>query len=79
MTQDAATTSDIYPDRDAAETNAIVDRLKGIFRSHPADPTDPHHVCECGWQGESYEDHLARATLTEMQTRGYEFWPARHV
>jgi RimJ/RimL family protein N-acetyltransferase len=69
---------DIYPDRKAGETRTIVERLRGIFAGHRADPADPEHRCLCGWDGENFDDHLADATLREMKDVGYEIWPVRH-
>jgi hypothetical protein len=79
MTQDAATPRDTDPNRDASATRAVIDKLRSIFRDHPADPADPEHACRCGWKGESYDEHLARETFTEMQIGGYDFWPSRHA
>lgn len=77
MTNNAAI-RDIYPDRDTTETRSIVDRLKATFGGHRADPADPGHRCLCGYDGESFEDHLAWTTLRDMKDVGYEVWPVRH-
>jgi hypothetical protein len=77
MTDDAEI-KDIYPDRSTAETRTIGQRLRSVFGAHRVDPADPEHRCLCGYEGESYEDHLAWATLRDMKDVGYEVWPARH-
>ena len=76
MTKDAAY-RDIYPERDTSETRSIAERLTAIFRGHRADAADPDHRCLCGFDGESYDDHLAQATLREMKNIGYEVWSER--
>ena len=78
MTRDATSYGDIYPDRDNSETRSIAERLRTIFRAHRPDPDEPDHRCLCGYDGESYDDHLAQTTLREMKEVGYEVWPARH-
>ena len=70
--------TDIYPDRSAAETRSIGQRLRAVFGAHRADPADPGHRCLCGYEGESYDDHLAWSTLRDMKDVGYEVWPTRH-
>ena len=77
MTEDT-TPAAIYPGRDPDETHTIAERLKSVFRAHRAHPEDPERRCLCGFDGESYDDHLADSTLREMKEVGYEVWPARH-
>jgi len=77
MTDDAQL-RDMYPDRNPAETRSIADRLRRVFGNHRADPADPEHRCLCGYEGESYDDHLAWSTLRDMKDVGYEVWPSRH-
>jgi hypothetical protein len=77
MTDDAQS-RDTYPDRPAAETRTIAQRLRNVFRDHRADPADPEHKCLCGYDGESFDDHLAWSTLRDMKDVGYEVWPSRH-
>jgi hypothetical protein len=69
---------DVYPERNPAETRSIVTRLRAVFRDHRVDPADPEHRCLCGYDGESYDDHLAWSTLRDMKDVGYEVWPSRH-
>jgi hypothetical protein len=69
---------DIYPDRQPGETRSILARLRAVFGDHRADPADPEHRCLCGYDGESYDDHLAWSTLRDMKDIGYEVWPSRH-
>jgi hypothetical protein len=78
MTDDAQSHA-TYPDRPAEETRTIANRLKGVFRAHRVDPDDPEHKCLCGYDGESYDDHLAWSTLREMREVGYDVWPSRHA
>lgn len=77
MTDDAQA-RDLYPGRSPADTRSIARRLTSVFAAHRADPADPEHRCLCGYDGESYDDHLAWSTLREMKDVGYEVWPARH-
>jgi hypothetical protein len=79
MTQDAATPPDTDPHSDTSEKHPGIDKLRSFFRGHRADPADPEHACRCGWKGESYDEHLARETFTELQIGGYDFWPSRHA
>jgi len=77
MTDDAQA-REVYPERPAAETHSIRQRLRIVFAAHRADPADPEHRCLCGYEGESFDDHLAWSTLRDMKDVGYEVWPARH-
>ena len=55
---------------------------RGIFApplTGRVDPDDPEHKCLCGYEGESYDDHLAWSTLREMRELGYDVWPSRHA
>jgi hypothetical protein len=78
MTNDAEIAG-IYPDRNPAETRTIGQRLRGVFAAHHSDPADPEHRCLCGFEGESFDDHLAWSTLRDMQDVGYEIFPIRHA
>jgi hypothetical protein len=79
MTQNATSHRDIYPDRPEHETRGILDGLASVVRGHRPDPEDPARRCLCGYDGESFDDHLAESTLREMKDLGYAFWPIRHV
>ncbi len=75
---DDAKVGDIYPQRSADETRSIGERLRDVLRAHRADPEDPEHRCLCGYDGESYDDHLAWSTLRDMKDLGYEVRPVRY-
>jgi hypothetical protein len=53
-------------------------RLRDLFRAHRPDPEDPDRRCLCGYDGESYDDHLAESALRAMEEIGFQTFPVRH-
>lgn len=78
MAQDAAQTGK-PAELTQEQQRSIKDRLASMFRAHRPDPTDPEHRCLCGFDGESYDDHLADYTLRQMKEVGYEIRPVRYI